>query len=317
MWVMQGMDMVWSQRAGRVVVLGALLGCGDKTSESDPGGPGLLDSAVPQADLTACREWLATGSAPEVETGCAATGEDWRALFLAAGGAIFPVGAGRYYGVWLPDGWQPGTPLIYVVHNTEGCAEQLFDIWRSAGQDYGLVLLQYRSAGAADFDDDRTVYDNLSVAHAAVGEHCPVEGSSRVYYGFSRGAARGYGVSVLDTAGMGFLDAYVIDSGVLPGSSLSGYSSGAMADTRYWMWCGSEDVDPTNASRPMCETMREDMAEAVVRLGGSVDALIEEEGGCHGMFFYDCDESCSNCRRRQADSLGESLPQLFSYIDGL
>ena len=63
--------------------------------------------------------------------------------------------------------------------------------------------------------------------------------------------------------------------------------------------------------------MEEDMAPWIASRSGVVDALVEEDGGCHGMFFTDCDANCDSCRRRTRDNLGDSLPMLFDYIDGL
>ena len=63
--------------------------------------------------------------------------------------------------------------------------------------------------------------------------------------------------------------------------------------------------------------MSEDMVPWITDHSGTLDALVEEAAGCHGIFFGDCDADCGNCRRRNAENLGESLPMMFDYIDGL
>lgn len=309
------MEIVYRWEAVVRMILTLMVGCGGGTVEDDDDGGGLLlgDSDAPT--MTDCTGWLASSQADSILHACST--EEYRNNLLASGGAVFPVGDGRYYTAWFPPDWD-GQTVIYAAHGSSGCADMMSDLFAQASQGaYAVLSLQYRTAGGEDYDSAEILYDNLTTLHDEVALRCPIEAATGVYYGYSRGGGRGYDIGGLDAAGAGLFEAVLIDSGTNSLSQLSGWGDEALADERFWLWCGSRDIAPTDSSRTTCEVMEEDMAPWITDRGGALDALVEESGGCHGIFFGDCDTNCGNCKRRTAADLGESLPMMFDYIDGL
>ncbi|MFT5682867.1 MAG: hypothetical protein ACI8RZ_003791 [Myxococcota bacterium] len=309
------MRVVYRWEADVRMILLTMVGCGGGTTDDDDDGGGLIlgdDSNAPS--MEDCASWLADSQADSLPHECST--DEYRNHLLATGGAVFPVGDGRYYTAWFPLDWD-GQTVIYAVHGSMGCADMMTDLFTAASLgSYAVLSVQFRTEGAEDYDDADTLYDNLTALHQEAATHCPIEVATGVYYGYSRGGARGYDIAAIDAVGAGLFDAVVIDSGTSNLSQLAGWDTESLSGERLWLWCGSRDIAPTDSSRTTCDVMSEDMAPWVTDHAGTLDALVEEEGGCHGIFFGDCDVDC-NCKRRNTDDLGESLPMLFDYIDGL
>ena len=289
----------------------------DDDDDDDGGGLFVPGDSAPTMDD--CAAWLADQHDPSQPAVCSEQdGEpDWRAEIVAAGAVVYPVSADRYATVWLPEAWAFGDPLLYIVHNTDGCGEQLSSLWdRARGENaLGFVSISYRAPGSEQFDPEGIVYDNLTTVHDALELHCPISASPKAYYGFSRGAARAYGISFLDRAAEApFLDTFIIDSGTAPVSA-GGAAPDALEGARFWMWCGERDPDPVNAGETICDTMRGSLAPLLSSFGGSVDALVANEDGCHGMLF-DCGQTCADCRPHDGPTQGD-LPELFRYLSTL
>lgn len=298
----------------RMVML-LLVGCGGESEDDDEevginvGGPDALPS------MEDCRDWLAQSQASTIAHQCLS--DDYRSTLQILEGAVFPLSSDRYYTAWFPPGWD-GSGVVVTVPGSQGCPEMMTDLFAGTAQDsYAIISVQLGIPAAEVYDDEDTLYANLQAAHAEVAEHCPIASSPVAYHGFSRGAGRAYGVSLRDAEGAQLFDTFVVDSGTNTTSLLSGWSADTLSESRFWMWCGARDPDPIDSSRMLCEVMEQDMAPWIEAHSGTVDALIEEEGACHGMFFFDCDSACDNCRRRTADNLGPSLPLLFDYLDSL
>jgi hypothetical protein len=298
-----------------VILLG--LACSGDSKDGIDSGAG-FDGPGESATMEGCTDWLAQRHDPSLPMACSGReGElDWRAEMLAAGATIFPIGDQRYGLIWLPDEWTPGDPLLYIIHNSDGCPEQFVTLWDNVreSQGYGFVAVSYREPGSSTYDDEPVIYDNLSAIHGELVDNCPVKSSAKAYYGFSRGAGRAYGVSFLDrAASQPFLDGYIIDSGttrINPVSAEDGILDGA----RYWLWCGGRDPDPVNKGALVCDTMRDDHIPTLQSFGGET-TLIEDTQGCHGMFFS-CEETCDDCRLRKDSSEGD-FPKVFDFLQSL
>jgi len=294
------------------------LGCsGGDVPDKDDESTGLFpETGETDLDMDGCRAWLSDQHDPSPPMGCTSGELDWRAEMLSVGATVFPVGDSRYAVIWLPESWAQGDPLLYVVHNSDGCGEQLLSFWDSVRGDrsLGFVAISYRSQGAADYDTEPVIYDNLTGVHTELSAHCPVAASAKVYYGFSRGAGRGYGISFLDrSAEVPYLDGYILDSGTTrpnPNDTERGVLDGAS----YWLWCGGRDPDPINSSALLCDTMAGSLVPFLEEYGGSVQ-LTEDPDGCHGMFF-DCGDTCGDCRLRRDGADGD-FPSVFDFISDL
>ena len=298
------------------LTLALMISCGSAIDDEDDGGEGIvIGGGGADPTMADCMDWLAQSQSVDIPHQCST--DEYRGIVEALGGAIFPVGTDRYYVAWFPQDWD-GASVIYAVHGSIGCAEMMADLFAEAASGrYAVLALQFVSQGSQDYDDEATLYDNLQAMHAEAAEHCPVERARRVYYGYSRGGGRGYGLAARDAEAAALLDAVVIDSGTSTLAALSGWGDESLRESRFWLWCGTRDPDPIDSSRTTCAVMEEDMEPWIASRSGTVDALVQEEGGCHGMFFTDCDANCDSCRRRGRDNLGPSLPLLFDYIDGL
>ena len=292
-----------------------MMGCGSSTVEDDDDGGGIILSDPGAPTMADCTEWLAESQADSIPHACST--EEYRSTLIATGGAVYPVGDGRYYTAWFPPDWD-GQTVIYAVHGSSGCADMMSDLFAQTSQGaYAVLSLQYRTAGDVDYDSAETLYDNLTDLHEAVAVRCPIDTATGVYYGYSRGGGRAYEIGGIDAAGADLFEAILIDSGTNALSQLTSWGDTALTDERFWLWCGSRDIAPTDSSRTTCDVMSEDMVPWITDHSGTLDALVEEAAGCHGIFFGDCDADCGNCRRRNAENLGDSLPMMFDYIDGL
>ena len=301
----------------RVVVLllsgCSLISCTGKIAEDDEEEALILPESTPT--MADCRAWLAEDASATVDHLCPS--DAYRETLGLLDGAVFPLGNSRYYTAWFPPGWDE-EGVIFAVHGSAGCAEMMTDLFAATAQDrYAVVAVQFGEASSQTYDDEDTLYANLKTAYDEVAAHCPIADTPRAYFGYSRGAGRAFGVSLRDATDAGLFDAFIADSGTNSTSLLAGWDADTLSESRFWMWCGTRDPDPIDSTRTTCEVMEQDMAPWVEAHSGAVDALIQEDGGCHGMFFTDCDAACGNCRRRTAEDLGESLPLLFSYLDGL
>lgn len=286
----------------------------DHSEDSDSGRPlGWVDTP----SMTQCRQWVQDqmDDAPAMVCEAREGMPDWREDLLDNGGVVFSVGGDRYGVIWLSENWDAGDPLLYIVHNTDGCPEYFVRLWDNVRGDrpLGVVAVSYRAQGSENYDSEETIYANLAAIHAPLAAHCPTANSTKAYYGFSRGGGRGYGISVIDQmAEAPFLDAFLLDSGVAGTPRLDEM---VLEDARFWLWCGERDPDPINSGALLCDTLRESLVPYVENYGGSVDALTADPEGCHGM-FYDCPSSCADCRLRTDGSTGV-FPAVFSYLDDL
>ncbi len=267
--------------------------------------------------LAECRRWLASSQQQETPIACA----DWaffRPELFERGGGAFPLGEGRYYLVWFPENWDEiaDRKVIVSLHGTGGCAEWMLNQWyQTTDHKWVLVAVQYYDPATKSYDDDAVIYDNLRTALAELEAHCPIAGSDIFYHGFSRGSAQSFPVAVRDRAGDRLFAAFIADSGCagLNYPTLRDAPADALSAAHFWLWCGQNDVSTVDPGRTTCQVMAGEMRPYVESHGGVVDALIQEEGGGHGM-FNDCSAGEHNCVSRKAGNLGPSLPLLFEYI---
>ncbi len=264
-----------------------------------------------------CRRWLTSAQERDVPIACA----DWaffRPELFKRGGGAFPLGNNRYYLVWVPENWAEiaDRKVIVSLHGTGGCAEWMLNHWyQTTDRQWVLVAMQYYDPATGQYDDDAVIYDNLRAVLAELQAHCPLSGSEVFYHGFSRGSAQSFPVAVRDRAGDRLFAAFIADSGCAGPNypTLRDAPADALRGAHFWLWCGENDVSTVDPARTTCRVMEEDMRPYVEEHGGVVDALIQEEGGGHGM-FNDCSAGEHRCVSRTAENLGPSLPLLFEYI---
>ena len=188
-----------------------MMGCGSSTVEDDDDGGGIILSDPGAPTMADCTEWLAESQADSIPHACST--EEYRSTLIATGGAVYPVGDGRYYTAWFPPDWD-GQTVIYAVHGSSGCADMMSDLFAQTSQGaYAVLSLQYRTAGDVDYDSAETLYDNLTDLHEAVAVRCPIDTATGVYYGYSRGGGRAYEIGGIDAAGSDLFEAILIDSG--------------------------------------------------------------------------------------------------------
>ncbi len=311
----------------------------DSSATGTPTTP--ADTPVESPTMDTCEAWLKDSSGLQVpEEACEGDWDTFRAELQALGGGVFPVGDGRYFLVYFPTGWAPETgKMVVALHGTGGCAEWMLNWWYQATtgvRTYALAALQYYDRSTGEYDDDATIYANLQSMMAQLRGHCPLETTHVFYHGFSRGSAQSFPVAVRDRAGEKIFSAFIADSGTagLDYDTLADAPDDALTGSRFWMWCGENNCSSVPPySSTMCERMSEDMVPYVEGHGGTVDALVQDPLGCHGV-FNDCtigeeiscpDTDCSgehdpncncyDCTNRKADNLGTSLETLFAYID--
>jgi len=274
----------------------------------------LLSAAVAAGPTAACRQWIAAAHRPPPAAhGCGELSPVLEEL-MEAGGAAIPVGRGRFFLAWFPEGWEarPGRRLVISLHGNGGCAERMFHFWHRnrRDHDYAIVALQYAeqdAGGELRFDDDAAIYDHLRLALDDLGGHCPLAGVPVVLHGFSRGSARVFEIAALDRAGDRLFAAFIADSGtVFPeyrgrlSPRLARLDADGYEGARFWLYCGGRD----HRGRT-CRGLGR-MARFVEDHGGVVDALYRHPPGGHGIFI-------TGGPRRYSPALGA----LFRYIDGI
>ncbi len=306
----------------------------EDASPTPPAQPPTMDT---------CKQWIedAAGAQDLPAPECAGDWAFFRDLLETEGGATFPVGDGRYFLLWFPEGWGAGDDTLVVsLHGTGGCAEWMMNWWYQtageSGRGYAIAALQYYTRSSETYDDDEVIYQNLQDMIARIRSHCPLETVDIVYHGFSRGSAQSFPIAVRDRAADQIFAAFIADSGTssLSYDTLETAADDALTGARFWMWCGAFDCSTVEPTTTTCDRMETTMAPYVTGHGGTVDAIVSDPDGCHGIFNecshgtlqcpdLDCEDdggpscNCYDCNNRTADNLGDSLPLLFDYIDAL
>ncbi len=328
--------------AGLCIALGVVLGVGCQPGDDDDGDTTSTPSSMATPTMTTCWDWLDSSAGLDVpDEACEGDWDFFREELANRHGGTFPVGDGRYYLVYFPESWTPDIgKLVVAIHGTGGCAEWMVNWWYQATngiKDYAVVALQYYGGSGDDYDPDDVIYANIQAAMEQVRAHCPLETTHVFYHGFSRGSAQAFPIAVRDRGGDKLFSAFIADSGTssLDYDTLASASDNALTGSRFWMWCGQHNCSSvTPYSSTMCERMEEDMVPYVEGHGGTVDALVKDPSGCHGIFNkctigdefacpdtdcggdHDPNCNCYDCSNRKADDLGDSLEALFAYIDG-
>lgn len=293
------------------------------TEERQPAPTAPPTAAAPAESGTAptmasCRAWLREQHSLDYpDHGCQEHADVLNSV-AGTGGGVIPLQDSKFFITWFPDDWERLTDktLIVTLHGSGGCAERVYQWWSrpAAERNYALVALQYAHADATAeegyaFDDAEQIYDNLRTVFADLQAHCPLDDTTVVYHGFSRGSARSFEIALLDRAadGMGVFAAFISDSGTgfaETGSEVPTYLQTAAADAysgaRFWLYCGGEDHDGQT-----CEDMKR-MGPLLEEHGATVTTYRYAPGG-HGIF----------ATVQPGSPPSPALTALYEYIDAL
>lgn len=208
--------------------------------------------------------------------------------------------------------------MIATLHGNGGCAEQNFLWWHSTSEprNYALVALQYAEEDVADedpkeehlFDGAATIYANLEAILDDLQVYCPLDDTTVVLHGFSRGSALSYQLALMDRGddGLQAFSTFVCDSGGPGPAGCAGtvpeYLQDAPPDVysgaHFWLYCGELDYDGQR-----CEDMAW-MMEIILAHDGTVDDFYKNPMGGHGIFITG-----------EPGDTGPALTALFDYID--
>ncbi len=292
-------------------------GCSDESAPKTgtPGTSGGDSATVPAPTFAECQQWMAEVPHDGGATRCESANARDVEQVISDGARVITLSSGRTALAWLPEDWETrdAQSLLVLVHGSAGCAEGTFgDFRRLIESDHALLSLQYQNADGSYARGD-AVHDDLTEAMQALRSACPVANAKAAVYGLSRGAARTVQLAGQDRAGPQRFTAFVVDSGTLPTSDYNGRS---LEGARFWMWCGEHDPDPQRPDQSTCGVMAADMVPTIEGLGGTVDAFIQGEDSCHGVFKWDCDATCSTCAgSAHPTDLGPHLTALREYLN--
>ena len=286
------------------------------TAAPQPTVPPKSGSAEPTLD--SCRAWIRENHSLDYpDHGCQEHTDVLNSV-AGNGGGVIPLQDSRFFITWFPDDWERLTDktLIVTLHGSGGCAERVYQWWSrpAADHDYALVALQYAQADATAeegyaFDDAGQIYDSLRALFGELQAHCPLDDTTVVYHGFSRGSARSFKIALLDRAddGMKRFATFIADSGsefADTGGEVPTYLQTAAPDAysgaRFWLYCGGEDHDGMT-----CEGMKR-MGPLLGEHGATVTTYRYEPGG-HGIF----------ATVQPGSPLSPALTALYEYIDAL
>jgi hypothetical protein len=137
--------------------------------------------------------------------------------------------------------------------------------------------------------------------------YCPLDNTSIIYHGFSRGSARSFEIALLDRAddGAQLFSTFISDSGTglaehkgqMP-PMLQAAAPDAYSGARFWLYCGEQDHEGQT-----CRGMTK-MEQFIPAHGGTVDAFYKYPPGGHGIF-----------NTVKPNGPGKALTALFEYID--
>jgi len=295
-----------------------LLACGASSDKSQDSQAAADSSSTPEAgaDWPSCTAWLADFPHPGGDTVCDSPKPEDVQGVQYAGAAWLTLSSGRKAAVWLPDDWASRTDrsLLVLLHGSVGCAEGQFTQTHILfGDRHALVALAYEGAGETVADPSE-IHADLAEVRASLHDHCPMEGTTELMYGLSRGGGRAVQVAGLDVADGGHLDGIVVDSGPIPGRSLDGLS---FDGANLLLWCGEYDPSPIEEGRTTCDVMQNDLGPLLQSRGAQVELMVGE-ASCHGMVQWECNADCSDCAGT-ADPMewGPNVTAVADWLDGV
>lgn len=207
---------------------------------------------------------------------------------------IISLDKGNTYGVWWqPENFDPTTSTIVVsLHGHGGWATQDFTVWypNLAQRDYAYFGLQWWLGRSLE----DVGYYEIPEMHELIVDGLKEKGITSgniVFQGFSMGAARSYGVALLDKVSENPLfdvsiansgpweDNYPMYADVIAGK----YGNQPFAGTTWMLFCGDKDENEENKTSytHVCDGM-DHTEDAITQYGGTVAYFLKDPNGGHG-----------------------------------
>ncbi len=305
--------MRWS---GVLGLLG-LVGCGGggaKEAGPETGGAAAETGTAAGPTLAGCQAWLGARPTGTTAAGCDTDVGDAVERLAAAGAGRITLASGRSAVAWFPADWDGREPqsVLVLLHGTVGCAEgSAADFLRLLPDDHALVALGYENADGS-YATASEIQRDLDETVAALAGVCPVADAAWLMYGVSRGAARTVQLAGLDRAGPQRFAGFAVDSGTLPPAD---YNGSDFTGAHLWLWCGAFDPDPRGVDTTTCAFMAESMVPTLTRAGATIDAFVQGEASCHGLFQWDCEPGCESCAgQARPEAPGPHLTALQAWL---
>lgn len=173
--------------ASLLVLSIAPVGCGGKSSGV---------AKPPCAAWAASQDGAGVAAPPD-------TVADQRATLLAAGGGLTPVGS-KYFVSYFPAGFAAGANrrVLVNLHGTGGSPEAEWTDFRAdlEAHGWGYLGLKYYDDASGLYDNDETIYANLTTMVGATEQGCDLDGAKLFLFGFSRGSAKTFSMAAKDRA---------------------------------------------------------------------------------------------------------------------
>ncbi len=213
------------------------------------------------------------------------------------GAQILPTTDGKsFYVLWLPEGSDISNPppMIVTLHGHDSWAFKEFFLWHFYAEErgYGILALQWWFGKGEDSSDYYLPQEMYPIFEDILRAN-QVQPQMVLFHGFSRGSANSYGLTALDRASdNNFFLLTIANAGgasrdfpINQSIDKSEFGPQPFANTHWVMVCGMNDENP---DRDGCPAMRA-TRDWVLQYGGTVDLMIEDPNGTHGVFHRNPD----------------------------